>query len=461
MAGPANFLRKDSPDSNVRPHQVRREILAAVAVVSFACGLRIFVWRNYGQESIGMDPQWYVDLSKTLFSRDFLHYQGERVPLYLLLNLVCGYDFETLRLINACLGTATSVLLYLSVHQECGSSWAALLAAAFYNMLLVPVMLEAQPMPDALACFFLTLFLTSWIVLQRSKSKPLLVLCGMSLSAAGLTRPECLIGLPVFFVLALADAWRADGAETRRDKISRLKWLAPPLLLPVLLWCAFLKISCGSFTPTTLTGYALMTIIGDKIEDAPEPYHAIRDLYIPERELTIRKSGNSSMAIWSGVIDRMMAATGESFAELSGTLGRLSLRLIWMHPGHYLKTAAHSFCHFFFGHPYRTTLTLHTVRSPVLKAYLERGTPMVLVGALNVMYFLLLPLVALRASRSGKCLSAASLSAFLVLAGALAQAMMALAANPRYLYTWITLVIFFVFSVCWPKVRPERLEPSP
>ena len=107
-----------------------------------------------------------------------------------------------------------------------------------------------------------------------------------------------------------------------------------------------------------MTGYHLTQHAGPYIEDAPDRYAVIRDVYLKHRAKMIAQNGSHDCTIWSA-FPEMMDKTGLSFVDLGRQLTHMCLQLFRDHPARYAKSVAKSWALFWKVPLYWDTALVH------------------------------------------------------------------------------------------------------
>ena len=192
---------------------------------------------------------------------------------------------------------------------------------------------------------------TLWVVLAastliglRAHPRPRLAdafSLGVVLSLAGLTKPF-LLGLVPF---ALAAWWWPHDPVRARPLVDRrfaVTWTAL-LMLPVLLlvggWSLFNLRTQGVFGPSTMTGYRLSQHVGSVMQDPPEEYRTLREIFVAHRDTVMARTGSPINTIWTAIPD-MQRARGLSYGRLSLEVQRMPAAVAWRHPAVWLRSSA-------------------------------------------------------------------------------------------------------------------------
>jgi hypothetical protein len=111
----------------------------------------------------------------------------------------------------------------------------------------------------------------------------------------------------------------------------------------MLAWSTYNLVRLDSFGLSTGLGLNLTNKTGGYVQDAPQKYAVIRDLYVQARA---EDGGDNVNAIWRHYTS-MMRVTGQSFNQLSGSFLRMNEELIVTHPRQYATNVAAAYLDFF------------------------------------------------------------------------------------------------------------------
>lgn len=236
------------------------------------------------------------------------------------------------------LGLGVTVLLYALGWQLTHNVLVALLFGAGYALNLATAYWEISLLTETLTTFLLVVSVYLTIRIARTKPKgwntPAL---GFVLGALALCHSLFLIFWLLPAAYLLIDAWR----KKTRAFTYLLRLVAPILLIPVLfllLWSSFNYVVNDSFTPSTLSGYVLIQMVAPVVQDAPQGYDGLTQIYIGYRDAMIEQTGSYSGAIFRAW-PAMLQASNLTWSELSRRLSELSLYLIVAYPQSYLNVA--------------------------------------------------------------------------------------------------------------------------
>lgn len=317
-----------------------------LALLIIAVLVRIPLWLQY-VPVLSADTTTYETMARFIASGDFSGYEGKRPPGYPVFLLLTGGNYSAVWGVQSVLGIATVILIFLLALRR-GARPVFAFAAGLATTLSVNLLLfEAGVLTEALSTFLLVLALWLWDrgINADSDSRVWRQLLAASavVGAAALVKPF------LVFMVALLPLLSVYGAKVARQtwpsSLKRGLAAAIPAFLLVLGWSAFNKSHLDYFGVTTLAGYNLTQHSGAVMEQAPEQYAVVRDIYLKYREPRVRETGSHSMTIWEAYAE-MMEATGQTFPQLSETLGRLSTGLLLSHPKAYAKTAFEAWLRF-------------------------------------------------------------------------------------------------------------------
>jgi hypothetical protein len=322
-------------------------------VAGVALAERILVILFYQPVSYS-DTASYRRLANSVLQR-FANYDGTRTPGYPVFLALTGTD-QRAWLVQLALGLLTTLLLFYLGWKLTGKAWFGGLAGLAHTLNLGQLFFESNLITESVTTFFLVLTMAGvlfWLRHPELRRPWLAVVIGLLSSITLLIRP-LFIYLPFFlflyFWLEGRLSWRPinkqDEANARpvRTRGHYFTWWAgTALFLPVVVllggWIGFIHQQFNQWSITTMTGYHLVQHTGAFFEYVPDEYASLRDTYIKYRDAHIAEFGTQTNAIWDA-IPEMSKVSGYSFYGLSRVLTKISLQLIWQHPGLFLKSAA-------------------------------------------------------------------------------------------------------------------------
>jgi hypothetical protein len=231
------------------------------------------------------------------------------------------------------LGLITTTLLFALGWKLTRNTLVAFLFGAGYALNLATAFWEISILTETLTTLLVTLVVYLTLRADRQTVAARVVL-GAALGALALCH---LLFLGFWIVPTVFIFLRERSAGLRHASVR----VAPVLLLPfsfLLAWSAYNYFVNGVFSPSTLTGYVLSQMVAPVIENAPQGYDDITEIYVGYRNALTAETGSYSGAIFRAWQD-MMNASGMTFAQLSQKLTTLSLYLIIAYPASYLTVA--------------------------------------------------------------------------------------------------------------------------
>jgi hypothetical protein len=310
-----------------------RWLIAVLAVSAFA---RIATLLAHNP-LITWDSADYLRLAHQLGRLDLSGDIGQRVPLYPFFMLLLRYNLHLIQLVQALLGLAiTAAIFYMIATLSRRPAFAAV-GAALYGLNLAQIRIESTMLSETLTTFLVTLVGVAivWLWSDRTRAVTLkLVVMAVCAGLLPLARPA--YAFVPFVVFAVAYLWVPRSA-------SRLLLLALIVFMPMLAWSTFNLTRGDSFGLSTGLGLNLTNKTGGYIEDAPQRYAVIRDLYMHARA---EDKGDVVNTIWRHYRS-MMAVTGQTFNELSSSFLHMNMWLIAAHPREYATNVAASYFDFF------------------------------------------------------------------------------------------------------------------
>ncbi len=307
--------------------------LAAGLLLAVALLERLPLWLAYPPASYS-DTGGYRFLAGRILD-GWKDYNGERLPGYPLFMALLGPD-SRVYLAQLLLGVLMTLILFYIGYRASGRIWFGVLVGLSHTLNLGQLFFEADLLSESLTTFWILLTVLGvfvWLKWPARRSLFLAVGMGAAAGMAGLTRP-LFVFLPfwVALFLALVSSWPGK---------LRLSWMALigvtlPGLLILGAWVNYIHSRFGMWNLSTMTGYQLMQHTGYFFEYVPDQYAALRDTYLQYRDARIAQYGTQGNAIWPA-IPAMMQASGLGFTTLSQLLTKISVQLIWEHPGLYLR----------------------------------------------------------------------------------------------------------------------------
>jgi hypothetical protein len=384
-------------------------------------------------------------------------YNGTRTPGYPLFMALLGSD-QNVYLVQLVLGVAVAAILFYIGWRATGSPWFGAMTALGHALNVQQIFFEASLLSESLTAFWIALTALGVFLWMRSPGErnwPLAIFTGTAAGLSGLTRP-LFVFLPFWAALVMA---LADSAGRLRLKWRPLAATILPGLLIIGTWVNFIHSRFAMWNLSTLTGYQLVQHTGYFFEYVPDQYAAIRDTYLRYRDERIREYGTQGNAIWAAIPD-MMKASGMGFTTLDITLTKISLQLIWQHPGLYLKTVWSGWWMFWLAPVYWRP---EGFSLPGLREAMSVVVTLVhflLIGVNTV--FLASSLAALVWRRLRKLWRVGAFPAFLAATVWLTSVLQTLpdhGDNPRFLVPLQSLVVFWVIWIAyhWSKNRHEPL----
>ncbi len=439
-------LRFDTMWGKFSSHLIRlrssRATVALVALIAISGLVRLLIGLNFRARS-SWDTGEFVLAARSIASLDFSQYDGRRTPIYPLLLLLAGMDWDAVRLIQSLLGTATASMMFAITWQRSRSTSAALVAGLLTSVSLTELFFEQVIYSETLCTFWIVVSLLAYARTIESAGFWDFTLLGTSAALAGMTRPMFLFLGPLYFCFIVT--------RTRTLRL-RTMVLAPTLLL-ALGWSAVNKHTVNYFGVTTTTGYNLSNHSGAFMELAPPQYSEIADIYLRYRAWQIPRMGSQTMTIWYAE-NEIKRKTGLSTAELSKQLTRMSLQMFVQHPLLYLTLVARSWVRFWgFGFYDFIGSFKNSTTSFVYALLLVFGTLQLGINAA----FLGIAAYSIARWMRGKVRFDFELSVIaIILTGSVVQALMEYGENVRYLAPLVPLTIYVVVTFAWRAVELRR-----
>lgn len=427
------------------PNEGDKLTLWVAGLTLFGLVERALLWRYYEPASYGDTPS-YFRLSKVLYQDGLFAYDATRVPGYPLFVGLLGRQESSIFLVQMGLGLAISLMLFAIAWHLTRSPAMSVLAGMIYNLSPAQLLFEANLLSETLTTFFVVAALALYVVLEgRSDTGlaiPLAMALGTVAATAGLVRTLFFV-LPAVllpFVLLIPRRWE------RRLAVAGAFSIPPLLLLGGWLW--FVYSHYGVLSPTTMGGYHLVQHTGEFFEYLPESEAVIRDTYLKYRQAQIEARGVQTNAIWDA-IPELSQKTGLSFFALSVELQRLSLRLIWEHPGLYLRNVIEGWIGFWKAPVYWRAEAARRPLIAVLPLWILVGRALAIVA--NGLFLLTTAAAAIvpKVRRRLRPPKVILLGASLVLVSSVIQTLVDHGDNPRFLVPLQTIVMLTLIWAGW------------
>ena len=443
------------PTSNI--HYRLQAILLLITIL-----IHVPLWVAY-QPIISDDTGTYLEMARQLAHWDFSGYTGKRPPGYPLFLLVLGENPRLVWIAQSILGILTVMLVYALVWERTNRAvlafGAGLVTACSLNLLLF----ESAMLTETVATFLLTVLFWLLSRVDRPSTGSPMLLClaiGVVLGLVTLTKPflqYALVLVPLFAAYMAGDRLRHWKATTKAAVLTAI-----PAAILVIGWASFNKQHIDYFGISSLAGYNLTQHSGAVMEDAPDEFALIRNIYLKYRAPRVERTGSHTMTIWEAYPE-MMRETGQSFPELSKTLARLSIGLLIAHPQSYGNTAAQAWLGFW--------------KAPLSPLFLEapNASEQLLASLKNIWFveryllvaakagFLLISLsVAWKLARSPRQVDSIQLVLVIsVLAGSVLQALTEYGENARYSIAFQPLIFAALFfGLHFSDARSSQHQPA-
>jgi 4-amino-4-deoxy-L-arabinose transferase-like glycosyltransferase len=449
-------------DSSISPASVAFRLRVGLIALAVLVHLPLWIW--YAPMPAA-DGATYLQVAEHLRTLDFTGYLAKRPPGYPVLLLLSGENDVVLWAIQSALGIATVLLIYeLALKRGLRPAWS--FAAGAATLLSLNLLLfESAMLTETLTTFLLALALWLWFggmpENENARTSGSLWIAGAAIGAAALVKPFLQYAVPLLPLLTALGVWRRTGSLRKAGVAASA--VALPALLLVLGWSAFNKAQVGYFGITTLAGYNLTQHSGAVMEDAPDEYATVRDIYLKYREPRKQRTGSHSMTIWEAYPE-MMEATGQSFVELSRTLGSLSVQLLRTHPKVYARNAFDGWVKFWKA-PLSPAFLEHDLASPALLTALQfvwQFERFALVAA-KAAFLFWCAFVVQRIAKTGRVANLLDITIIgMVLAGSALQALTEYGENARYSIPFQPLILLaLVIGLAdWQSrhPRPSRVQ---
>ena len=373
-------------------------------VLAFSLVLRLAMYFLYAPV-IYSDSRTYRRLAGQIL-RGWIYYDGTRTPGYPAFLAIFRTD-QAAWLVQMGMGLVITLLMYYLGWQlgaDLGKKkrvYLATLAALAHTLNIGQLFFESSLLSETLATFFLVLTVAGWVWgwrVPKARNAWLAGALGLTSALTILTRGLFIL-LPFWTILMIWLYWveKPEASQTglaeaqaRQNNLklvphaifNRLKKLFPVLLaflVPFCLligaWMGFIRVHYNQWGLETMGGFHLIQNTGTFFEYVPDEYAAVRDTYLKYRDEKIDQTGSQTNVIWKA-IPEMMKAAGLGFYDLSRLVGKISVNLIWEHPGLYLKNVASGWWYFWRAPVYWSSDSLKfSALIPALQGliFIERG----------------------------------------------------------------------------------------
>ncbi|MBN1952321.1 MAG: glycosyltransferase family 39 protein [Bacteroidales bacterium] len=305
--------------------------------------LRIIIWVT-SDPIIGNDTTGYAKVADYFAQQDFSEYRGDRTPVFPLVIMLNGSNYNHVLLTHFILGTLISLMIFYILILLGSKYWIAFIGGLLYSF-HIPLIARELYMGTETVSVFLTVLLFLLFVLYHKQEKwqlGLFFLTGLLISLLILTRPAYLLLTPFIPVVLIAQDW----FRHRKLNFQTVAWKFILYSVPVILlvggWCAFNKIKLDRFTITTFKGYSLINSVGDMMVDAPDDLQPYKSMYLEKYYEHLEKEGKYYNAIHQST-EPLMDTLDITFWELSDKWEEIALDLIKKRPLEFAGKTVESF----------------------------------------------------------------------------------------------------------------------
>lgn len=318
-----------------------RAAIALIVLIAISALVRLLIVLNFRARASWDTPEFIVT-ARAIAALDFRQYDGKRTPVYPLLMLLAGMDWDVVRLMQSLLGIAIASMMFAIAWMRTRSAAASFVVGLMCSVAISGLLFEQIIYSETLCTFLIVLSLLAYVRISAGAKMTNYILLGVSAALAGMTRPMFLFLGPLYLCFILI---RARPLNVTKLSDARLAWVLAPTLILALGWSAVNKRTINYFGVTTTLGFNLSNHSGAFMELAPPQYAKIADIYLRYRAHQISTIGTQAMTFWyaEGELKR---ATGLSSVELSKQFARMSLEMFAEHPLLYLESVAQSWVRF-------------------------------------------------------------------------------------------------------------------
>lgn len=282
-----------STSDSRQPSRSRSEHYVALAVVMFACFLRVGLWHQYSVTRLP-DSGTYLGLASAILKGELLGDEGGRAPGYPLLLAMAGVVDSRVWLLQMLAGVAISLMLYYSCYRLTHSLSVSATVGMLHSLNIAQIFFEATIVSETLTTLLVTatgasLFVALDANTSRQRGRSFALIAAFLAAATALTRPQYVF-LPAIVALMFLFA---DLSRRRSSPLRAISWAATclaPGLIAILGWAGFNYFRHDYFTVSTYMGMNLTNHTIVLAESAPEQYAEIADSssVIATRKLSVR-----------------------------------------------------------------------------------------------------------------------------------------------------------------------------
>lgn len=410
----------------------------------YSLAVRLLVLFFYDGYTIVNDSQDYIDLSQWLSTFNLNGYTGERTPGFPLIIALMGGNLQWVIYFQLLLGLFNVYLIFDITKISTNNNLTAFVVAFLCTSFLHFVYYEMAIMTETLSLSLITLLF--WFILKFDVFNPncsWLKLFVLSFLCVFLyfTRPF-FIYLPMLLTLFFIFKNFNNNYRSILVKISFI------LVLPIISFYSWSKLNeknIGIFGSTYYLGYNLSQTATPFFEKADDNDAVIRDVLVKHRDsILIHNPTQLPMSVWYAY-DELLEKTKLTPQELSLELSRISKNLFKNHPVLYLKQVFISWMDFWFEklmwNPEKITSTV--VRKGLIGLWIIIQQYL---GLIINLLFLVFSIKKIWISLKNKfrTFDFELLIITTVLAGSIAQALVAYGSNARFSFPFFALIVYFV-----------------
>lgn len=422
---------------NIKKHPLKWLMVYAIAI-------RCLVLFFYDGFTIVNDSQDYINLGKRLSEFSLNGYTGERTPGFPLLIAIVNNNLQWVAYIQLALGLLNTYLTFDITRVTTGNKllafWVGLICTSFLHFVFfeVAIMTETTTLTLLMLIFW---FVLKFEVLQINSTLIKLVILSLLCATLYLIRPM-FIYLPI--LLALFFVFANFRFDYKKALIKPFIILTFPLIA-FYSWSKLNESNIGIFGSTYYLGYNLSQTATTFFEKIPDNNALIRDILVKHRDSIIEHNPKQlPMSVWYAY-DDLISETKLTPQELSLQLGRISTNLFKEHPQLYLKQVFISWRDFW---KEQLMWNPEKFKSKIVRTGLI-GLWIIIqqyIGLLINLFFLFFSIktIWLFIKSRFKPFNFQLLLVATVLAGSLAQALVAYGSNGRFSFPYFALIVYFV-----------------
>ena len=315
----------------------KNSYLFILILISIIIRIIIYLTMEY---QVSGDTSGYINLAEHISKCNFNGYNGSRTPTYPLIIAISNLNMNIVYITQLIMGIVITIISYLIMYLLTSNKKYSFYFGIIITTYIPFLSYENVILSEMTSMFFLLFSLFFVFKYIKSINWKWLFITSFTISLLILTRPVYLLILLPFLLLIFL-----INKSSYKKVIFHIFILIIPIILIVSSWCLVnLKVN-DQFTISTMSGFSLTNRVGYLMEDAPENYKQIKDIYISERDKHIKSKGTYVNTIWHSWFE-MSKKTELSYAELSLQVKKMCIDIIKKHPTLYIKDSINNWVKF-------------------------------------------------------------------------------------------------------------------